>query len=50
MLPELVKFNENKKDWGDEWKEKQVIVDKFIGKALSVYFQNQGIVMPNMEV
>ena len=50
MLPELVKFDENKKDWSNEWKEKQAVADEFIGKALSVYFQNQGIVIPNMEV
>lgn len=50
MLPELVKFNENKNDWGNEWKEKQAMADKFIGKALDVYFQNQGIVIPKMEV
>ncbi len=50
MLPELVKFNESKKDWGNEWKEKQAIADEFIGKALAVYFQNKGIVIPNMEV
>jgi DNA-binding transcriptional MerR regulator len=50
MLPELVKFNESKKDWGNEWKEKQAIADEFIGMALGVYFQNHGIVIPNMEV
>ncbi|AGK96343.1 MerR family transcriptional regulator [Clostridium pasteurianum] len=51
MLPALEKFNENKKDWSNnEWKEKQAIADEFIGKALPVYFQNQGIVIPNMEV
>lgn len=46
MLPELMKFNENKKDWSNEWKEKQAIADEFIGKALEVYFRNQGIVIP----
>lgn len=50
MLPELEKFNENKKDWNKEWKEKQAIADEFIGEALCVYFQNQGIEIPNMEV
>lgn len=50
MLPELVKFNESKKDWGNKWKEKQAIADEFIGKALGVYFQSKGIVIPNMEV
>jgi hypothetical protein len=37
MIPELEKFNENKKDWSNEWKEKQAIANEFIGKALRVY-------------
>lgn len=45
MLPGLQKFNENKKDWSNEFKEKQDMADEFIGKALSVYLQNQGIVI-----
>lgn len=48
LLPELEKFNENKNDWGNEWKEKQAEADEFIGKALRIYFKNQGIVIPNM--
>ncbi|MBV7275281.1 MerR family transcriptional regulator [Clostridiaceae bacterium UIB06] len=50
MLPELQKFNENKKDWIKQYREKQEVADEFICKALSIYFQNQGIVIPNMEV
>jgi DNA-binding transcriptional MerR regulator len=50
MLPGLLKFNENKEDWSNELKDKQDRADEFIGKALSVYLQNQGIVIPNMEV
>lgn len=50
MLPELEKFNANKKDWDIEFREKQAIADEFISKALKVYFQNQGIVIPSMEV
>lgn len=50
MIPDLIKFNENKKDWDNEWKKKQVIADEFIRKALGIYFKNQGIVIPNMEV
>lgn len=50
MLPELERFNNNKDEWNNEWKEKQAAVDEFIGTALQVYFQNQGIQIPNTEV
>ncbi len=50
MLPELEKFNQDKKDWDNQWSEKQAIADEFIGKALHVYLQNQGVVISNMEV
>jgi len=48
LLPELEKFNENKNNWGNEWKEKQAEADEFIGRALRIYFKNQGIVIPNL--
>jgi len=50
LLPLLEKFNQNKDDWSHDYKEKQAQADEFLGKALGVYFQNQGIVMPDMEV
>ncbi|MCM0650180.1 MerR family transcriptional regulator [Clostridium swellfunianum] len=50
MIPELNRFNENKKDWNKQYGETQAVADEFIGKALNVYFQNQGIVIPNMGV
>lgn len=50
LLPELIKFDENKKDWSEGWKEKQAVADEFIGPALCLYFQNQGIDIPNWEV
>lgn len=49
MLPELMKFNDSKDGWGNDWKEKQLIADDFIGKALMIYFQNQGIAVPEVE-
>lgn len=50
MIPGLEKFNQDKKDWNNVWAEKQEEADEFIRKALHVYFENQGIVIPNMEV
>jgi hypothetical protein len=46
LLPALQKFNENKNDWRDEWKEKQSMADEFISKALGYYFSNQGMQFP----
>jgi DNA-binding transcriptional MerR regulator len=42
MLPELMKFNETKQGWSEEMQQKQQIVDKFIGKALKIYFETSG--------
>lgn len=50
MLPELEKFNNSKNAWNSDWKEKQAIADEFIGKALHIYFQKQGIEIPQREV
>lgn len=50
LLPLLEKFNQNKDDWSHDYKEKQAQVDEFLGSALGVYFQNQGIAFPGMEV
>lgn len=38
------------KGGNNAWTEKQEEADEFIRKALHVYFENQGIVIPNMEV
>ncbi|SMC16327.1 DNA-binding transcriptional regulator, MerR family [Clostridium acidisoli DSM 12555] len=43
MLPELMKFNNNKQAWTQEMKNKQLIADEFIGKALEIYFKNSGV-------
>jgi len=50
MLPNLIKFNEIKEDWSREFLKKQQAADEFVGKALEIYFQNQGIEIPKMEV
>ncbi len=50
MLPELMKFNNNKQDWSKELQEKRSMADEFIGKALKIYLKNQGIEIPEMEV
>lgn len=50
LLPELMKFNNNKHNWGKELQERQSKSDEFIGKALEVYFTNLGIKIPEMGV
>lgn len=49
MIQDLVRFNSNKEEWGNEWGKKQAIIDEFIGKAIHVYLKNQGMVIPDME-
>lgn len=49
LLPEMVKFNQSKQGWSEELKRKQSIADEFIGEALEIYFQKQGLVIPEME-
>ncbi len=49
LLPELIKFNESKQDWDEEIAEKQAKVDAFIGQALTAYFVQTGVSLPNME-
>lgn len=43
MLPELMKFNENKDGWDDDMRKRQEASDEFIGLALSEYLQKQGV-------
>ncbi|MEF9935420.1 MAG: MerR family transcriptional regulator [Clostridium sp.] len=49
ILPELMKFNENKKGWDKEIGEKQEYVDDFLGQALEAYFKSGNIIIPEME-
>lgn len=48
ILAELMKFNESKESWSESWKEKQIMADEFIGKALMVYLQKQGVTMSGL--
>lgn len=50
LLPQLQKFNESKVVWDNEYRKKQAEVDEYLGIALGVYFQNQGILIPEQEV
>lgn len=50
LLPELMKFNENKGDWNNEMASKQEFIDEFIEQALQAYFKKQNILIPEMEV
>ncbi len=49
MLKDLIKFNEDKDNWNTDWKEKQTIVDDFLGQALFKYFKDNNIEIPNMK-
>ncbi|ASA20605.1 MerR family transcriptional regulator [Paenibacillus donghaensis] len=49
MLPELIKFDRNKQGWTAEMQAKQNRADAFIGEALQMYLQNQGIGLPELE-
>lgn len=49
LLPKLMEFNSNKNDWKEETAEKQQEADDYIGEALSLYFKNNGIIIPGME-
>lgn len=46
LLPELMKFNENRELWDEQMLKKQQQADAFIEKALAVYFQNNKIDFP----
>ncbi|MEG2935883.1 MAG: MerR family transcriptional regulator [Clostridium sp.] len=50
ILPELMKFNENKDRWDNEIGEKQKYIDKYLDEALAAYFQSQNISIPELEV
>ncbi len=50
LIPELMKFNENKGDWNNEMASKQEFIDEFIEQALLAYFEKQNIPIPEMEV
>lgn len=49
IIPELIKFNRSKQGWSKEMQEKQKVTDQFISDALKLYFQKQGIAVPEME-
>ena len=49
ILNSLMKFNDDKDNWNNDWKDKQVIVDDFLGQALTKYFQDNNIQIPNLE-
>jgi len=42
LLPELIKFSENRDGWDEGWKAKQASADIFIQKAMGAYFTNLG--------
>lgn len=49
LLPELMKFNENKTDWNNELATKQKFIDEFIGQALMTYLEKQNLIISEME-
>ncbi|MNZ73316.1 Nodulation protein NolA [compost metagenome] len=49
LLPKLMKFNDNKDGWDEELRDKQALIDEYIGEAMNCYFQQQGISIPGME-
>jgi len=49
LLPQLMSFNENKKGWNEEIAAKQKAVDDYIGQALTCYFSENGISIPEKE-
>lgn len=49
ILPELMKFNENKDGWNEEMAVKQKLIDDFIGQAIMAYFEKQNMMIPGME-
>lgn len=49
IIPELMKFNEDKGNWDNSMAEKQMYIDDFIEEALTSYFQNQNIVIHEVE-
>jgi len=42
LLPELIRFSENRDGWDEDLKEKMADIDAFIPKAMEVYFTNLG--------
>ena len=49
ILNSLMKFNDDKDNWNNDWKNKQVLVDDFLGQSLMKYFQDNNIQIPNLE-
>lgn len=49
LLPNLMKFNDDKSAWQEEMAEKQKLIDPYIGEALIHYFSQSGISVPEME-
>ena len=49
ILPELMKFNENKDGWDTKMASKQRFIDDFIDKALMAYFEKENIIISEME-
>ncbi|MEG2893768.1 MAG: MerR family transcriptional regulator [Clostridium sp.] len=48
ILPELMKFNENKSGWDPNVADKQKYIDEFLGEALDAYFKEQNINIPGI--
>lgn len=46
LLPELMKFNENREGWDQGIAKKQELVNDYIGEAMSTYFKTQGAEFP----
>lgn len=46
ILKDLIKFNSEKDNWNTNLKEKQAIIDDFLGEALGKYFQDNNIQIP----
>ncbi len=42
LLPELMKFAENKENWDEQWEQKQALAEDFIKQAMEIYFTRLG--------
>lgn len=49
LLPELMKFEQRKQEWSKELQEQHSMADEFIGEALTIYLQQQGIYITEWE-
>lgn len=49
ILKSLIKFNDDKDNWNNNWRDKQAMVDDFLGQALMKYLKDNNIKFPNIE-